>query len=465
MTGVKKFFKKYIGDKAFYKMIFTVALPIVIQNVVSNFVSLLDNIMVGQLGQDEICGVAYANQLFSIYGMVVVAIVTGISIFTTQFHGKNDDEGIKKTFRFKLLVILSLTVLMIVVLLLFGEQLISLFIAKDSIEGDPELTLAYGKEYMMYLLPSYILYAFSQSYASTMKETENTVLPMVSSFIAIGANALLNYIFIFGKLGLPALGITGAAIATVISRVVEFAILAIATHSSKKLTYSKGLYRGFFHIDKLLTSKILKSVTPLVINNFLWSFGMTAAASCYSSVDLAAGAAYSISNTFISMFSVFYISLGSAVSIIIGKYLGMGDKTVVQDIATKMLAFSVFIGTVLGIILISLSGLFPKLYNISDMAKSIASSFLFITGALMPLYAYMKSATATVCSGGKTLAIMLFDGVFVVGVVYPLALILTRCTSLPIAVIYLIINGVEVLSKDIFSIVMLKKKTWINQVV
>lgn len=465
MTGVKRFFKKYIGDKAFYKMIFTVALPIVIQNVVSNFVNLLDNIMVGQLGQDEICGVAYANQLFSMYGMVITAIVTGISIFTTQFHGKNEDEGIKKTFRFKLLIILSITVLMIVVLLLFSEQLISLFIAEDSIEGNPELTLAYGKRYMIYVLPSYVLYAFSQSYASTMRETENTVLPMVSSFIAIGTKALFDYMLIFGKLGLPALGIDGAVIATVISRIVEFTILTVATHTNKKLTYAKGLYKEFFHIDKVLTPKIIKSVMPLVINNFLWSFGMTAAASCYSSIDLAAGAAYSISTTFISMFSVFYISLGSAVSIIIGKYLGMGDKDVVQDIARKMLVFSVMLGSILGVILMSLSGLFPKLYNISDMAKSIASSFLFITGALMPLYAYMKSATATVCSGGKTLAIMLFDGVFVVCVVYPLALLLTRCTSLPVVMIYLIVNGVEVLSKDIFSVVMLKKNTWINQVV
>lgn len=462
---MKKFVKKYVGDKAFYKMIFIVALPMVLQNVVSNFVNLLDNVMVGQLGQDQVCGVAFVNQIHSIYTMSMTGIVTGVSIFTSQLHGQRDKEGVAQTFRIKLIATSLMTVATMVICTLFGEDLIKLFISDKSVEGNPEFTLKYGMEYLRILIIGMPFLPISMSYASTMRETENTAIPMIAGCTAIGVNAIGNFLLIFGNFGFPKLDVSGAAIATVLSRVFELAILVVATHVAKKSAYSELLYKHFFSIDAKLVKNILKKGTPLFINNFLWSFGMSAVVSCYSGTGLSAGAAYSSASAIISIFSVFYVSLGYVVGVFVGKYLGAGAYDTAEDISTKMIAFCVALGTLLGIMLASTSGLFPKLYNISDEARGIASSFLLITGCLMPLYAYLQAANATVRAGGSTFLLMLFDGVFVCCIVFPLAYVLSNFTSLRIELIYLIVNGVEVLSKDIFGFVMLKKKKWIHKIV
>lgn len=465
MTRTKNLLKKYVGDKAFYKMIFIVALPMILQNVVSNFVNLLDNVMVGQLGQDQVCGVAFVNQVHGVYSMSMTGIITGVSIFTSQFHGRRDREGIAQTFRIKLIATAVLTLAGMGIFTFFGEDIISLFISDKSVEGDPEMTLRYAMEYFRIIIAGMPLLVFSMTYAGTMRETENTAVPMIAGCVAIGVNALGNFLLIFGNFGFPELGVSGAAIATVFSRVVELAILVVSMHAGKRDTYAGILYKHFFRIDGELVKKVIRKGTPLLINNFLWSFGMSAVVSCYSGMGLSAGAAYSSASAVINTFSQFYVSLGYAVGVIIGKYLGADKHDEAEDISAKMTAFSVAIGTFLGVILASASGLFPELYNISDEAKDIAASFMLITGCLMPLYAYLQAANATVRAGGSTFLLMLFDGVFVVCVVFPLAYVLSNFTPLRVELIYLIVNGVEVLSKDIFGFVMLKKKAWVNKIV
>lgn len=217
--------KKYIGDKKFYKTVLAVALPIMLQNGITNFVSLLDNIMVGQEGKLQMSGVAIVNQLIFIFNLAIFGAVSGAGIFTSQFHGKGDEEGIRQTLRFKYIVCTVIAVAAIAIFAFFGEPLIKLFLRTEGEVFDPDLaaremaeTLGYGKQYLAVMLIGLIPFAISQALSGTMRETEHTVSPMVAGLIAVAVNCIGNYILIFGNFGAPKLGVVGAAIATVASR-------------------------------------------------------------------------------------------------------------------------------------------------------------------------------------------------------------------------------------------------------
>ena len=462
----KSWLSRFIGDKAFYKMVFAVAVPIMLQNGITNFVSLLDNIMVGQVGQDQMNGVAIVNQLIFIFNLGIFGAVSGAGIFTAQFFGKDDNDGVVQTFRYKLWIVTIITVVAATVLGVFGDALINLYLTDNSqYQGDVGAILDYGKQYMFVMMIGLLPFALTQAYGGTLRETGHTVLPMVAGFVAVGVNCSLNYLLIFGKLGCPELGVVGAAVATVTSRFVELAILLVATHARPdKYACGKGLFRCFFHIDKDLAVNIVKKGSPLFFNELCWSTGMSVLAMCYSMRGPDAVAAYSISSTVINVFNMAYMALGNAVGIIVGKYLGAGDVETAQDADTKLIAFSVFTGFVMGVLLVCTSSLFPMGYKVSDEAKRIAATFLLMTGCLMPMQGFLHSCYFTLRCGGKTLITMLYDSVFVCVVNVPLAFALAKLTNWDVTWIYLAANGVEVL-KAVLGYVMLRKKIWINRIV
>ncbi|MGN1094418.1 MAG: MATE family efflux transporter, partial [Candidatus Neoclostridium sp.] len=208
--------KKFIGDKKFYKTAVAVALPIMLQNGITNFVSLLDNVMVGSLGDCQLSGVAIVNRLMFIFMLAVFGAISGAGIFTAQFYGKRDEEGVRQTLRFKYLVCTVITVAAAAIFLVFGEELIRLFLQIDGGASDAEKTaeeiaktLEYGKQYLAVSVIGLLPFALSQAYSGTMRETEHTVSPMIAGFIAVAVNCLGNYIFIFGNFGAPKLGVMG----------------------------------------------------------------------------------------------------------------------------------------------------------------------------------------------------------------------------------------------------------------
>ena len=171
------FLKKYIGDKNFYKMVLTVALPIMIQNGISNFVNLLDNVMVGSLGTEAMSGVNIVNQFLFVFNLIIFGAISSAGIFTAQFHGNRDTEGEKYTVRFKLIIALLVGVAGVLIFHFFDSEFISLFLHDGSAEGDLALTLEFGKEYLAVMLIGLIPFALSQIYASTLRETEETIIP------------------------------------------------------------------------------------------------------------------------------------------------------------------------------------------------------------------------------------------------------------------------------------------------
>ena len=209
--------KKFIGDKQFYKMVLAIAIPIMIQNGLTNFVNLLDNIMVGRLGTEEMSGVSIVNQIIFVYNLCIFGGTAGVGIFTAQYFGQKNDEGIRSTFRYKIWLALIITVGAAFLLLFFGKQLILLYLTGEN-GGNEKLALEYGMTYLRIILLDLPAFMILQVYASTMRECGETVVPMKAGAAAVAVNLIFNYLLIYGKFGFPRLGVAGAAVATVISQ-------------------------------------------------------------------------------------------------------------------------------------------------------------------------------------------------------------------------------------------------------
>lgn len=463
ISGMRRFREKFIGDAAFYKMILFIAFPILVQNGITNFVSLLDNIMVGQLGTEQMSGVAIVNQILNVFNICIFGAVSGASIFSAQFYGQGNHEGVRNTFRFKLICCLLLTGLWFLIFGFAGEDLVGLFLHDDG-AGDILLTKQSGMQYLFVMMAGMLPYAMTQIYASTLRETGETILPMIGGIIAVFINLGLNYLLIFGNFGFPELGVAGAAIATVISRFFETAIVIIWTHThSARNIFIQGVYRSM-HIPGRLVKQILLKGTPLLINETLWSAGMAVLVQCYSLRGLNAVAALNISTTVSNLFNVVFIALGSAISIVVGQQLGSGDLKRAVDTDRKMIFFSVACCIGIGLVLFLLAPLFPEIYNTSAEVRELATSLLRIASAFMPLYAFYHASYFTLRSGGKTMITFLFDSCYVWVINIPVAFLLTRFTGMPLVPVYFICQSVEIF-KAILGYILLKKGVWIHNMV
>lgn len=337
----KKYKEKFIGDREFYANLIRLIIPMIVQQGITSFVSLLDNVMVGRLGTESMSGVAIVNQLLFVFNLTIFGGLAGASIFGAQFYGKGDHKGVRYALRFKLIFSVLMAVIAIVALLFFNNPLISLFLTESESGGDLVLTLSEAKNYLFVMLIGLIPFSFSQSYSSTLRETGETVSPMTASIIAIVTNFVLNYILIFGSFGAPRLGVVGAAIATVIARYIEAIYLIIHTHRREKtFIFAQGLYKSLY-LPGAVVKKILLTGTPLMLNELFWSIGTTMISQSYSTRGLTVVAATNIAGTVWNLFCVIMFAMGNAVSIIIGQQLGAGEIEEAKRTDNKLLFFTV----------------------------------------------------------------------------------------------------------------------------
>ena len=458
------FMRKFIGDKAFYKKMLIITLPILVQNVITNFVSLIDNMMVGQIGTEQMSGVAIVNQLLFVFNLCIFGGISGAGIFTAQYHGKGDHKGVRDTFRVKLIIVSFISLVFILGLIFFSDRLISLFLHEGEDNLDLAATLEYGKKYLVIMIFQVPLFALSQAYAGTLRETGSTVLPMTAGLVAVVVNVTLNWVLIFGNLGAPKLGIEGAAIATVIARAVETLVIMIVTHvNSKKHKFIIGAYRSM-RVQKALVKDIAIKGLPLMLNEILWAVGMTALVSCYSLRGLEVVSAQNISSTVSNLFFCSFFAFGSAIGIIIGNLLGAGELERAKDEDRKIIFTTVIVCAAVGGAMALMSPMIPQMYNTTDTVKSIATSMLFITSVMVPFNGFIHTCYFTLRCGGKTLITFFFDCVYVWTVCVPVAFILARFTDLPIIPLYAVVQAVDII-KCVVGFVLVKKGVWINNLV
>lgn len=452
---------KFIGDKAFYRRVLLIALPIILQNLISNFVGMLDNIMVGQLDTAQISAVNIVNNnLLFIFMLCMFGCVSCGGIFTTQFHGSGDQEGIRHTFRFKILACLAVTLLATAIFWFGSDSLIGLYLKGEGEAALAADTLFYGRQYLRIMLIGLIPFALSNAYASTMRECGQPTLPMIAGIIAMLVNLVGNYILIFGHFGAPAMGVAGAAIATVISRFVELGILVVWMHCNpEKNPCVRGLYRSMHISGKLLKQIFIKGL-PLLMNEALFSAGLAFLNQSYSLCGLDVVPALSISSTIYNMAAVIFRSLGITVGIITGQMLGAGLKEEeVRDANRKQIALCVVSGVAFAGFMMLFSNMFPQIFATTQPVRHLASQLILISAIFMPLHAYIMPVYFTLRSGGKTGITFLFDCGSIWILMLPLAFCLTRFTDMPILPVYILTNCMDII-KCVVGVVIIRKSNW-----
>ena len=431
-------------------------LPIMIQNGITNFVSMLDNVMVGRVGTVEMTGVAVANQLMFVFNLCIFGAVSGAGIFGAQFYGDNDREGVRDTFRFKVVFCTMLTVLCIGVFAAFGEPLINLYLQGEGSAADAAASLQSGKEYIGVMLIGLLPYTLVQCYSSTLRETGETLLPMYAGVAAVGVNLCLNYALIFGHFGAPAMGVTGAAIATVVSSFENMAearpfyfyyrrfSLPARSRSLGQTDYDSGLAAydkrsalggGNCRVEsELLLSRLGRSAIHQYLADIL---------QC--------------------VFRGVY-GCGASIGIILGQMLGSGKTDGAQDASRKLIVFSLFVSAVVSVAFFAAAPFIPEIYNTTSAVRETATHLMQICALTMPLDAFANASYFTLRSGGKVLVTFLFDSCFVLCVSVPAAFLLSHFTSLNILAVYGICQCLNFL-KCVVGYCLVKKGIWIQNIV
>ena len=434
------------------------------QNAITSFVSFLDNIMVGTIGTEQMSGVAIVNQLLFVFNLCIFGGLSGAGIFGTQFYGKGDYEGQKYTHRFKVFISGLITVIALLLFTGAGTELIQLYLSDTGSVGNVELALQYGLQYLGIMMIGLIPYAMGQTYVSSIRECGHTLIPMLAGMVAMLTNLVLDYVFIFGFGTIPAMGVKGAAIATVIARIVECIIILVWTHLHKEENpYIVGAYRSVY-IPKGILKDILIKGTPLMLNEMFWAAGVAAIAQCYAVRGLEVVAAQNISSTISNLFNVVYIQLGACIAIIVGHSLGAGKIEEAKDLQRKMTFFSIACCTVMAIFMILIGRIFPNLYATEESIKELARTFITISAVVMPVCAYCHCSYFTLRSGGKTVITFLFDSVYSWLVIIPVATFLAKYTTLPIAMVFFLVQSLEFV-KAIIGYFMIKSGSWLQNIV
>ncbi len=457
MNGLKE---KYLGSRNFYRNTLAIAFPIMLQNGLMNVVNLLDNLMVGRLGTEQMSGVAIAGNLLFVFQMAIFGAVSGAGIFGAQFYGKGDHKGVADSLRIKLYVGLVLLMIGEAILFFKKESLINLYLrAEVNDVAKAAMTLEASLKYMRIMMISLPFQAAGICYSSSLRECGKTRVPLYAGIAAVITDLVLNWLLIFGNLGFPKLGVEGAAIATVISRIVDCMINIIWTHThSSKMPYARYLFKKVTVPGALLKQVTIKGL-PLMMNEIFWVLSITYLNQIYSEMGLDVVAANNISVTLSNVFNILFIALGSAVGIMVGQELGKGLIEKARSTARKLIFFSVISTFGVGLVMIAVSGLFPRLYQTTDVVRELASKLIAFYAVAMPIMAFNHASYFAIRSGGKTFITLVLDSVYCWTVTVPIAYVLVNYTSINIAYIYLMVQLSEI-TKCVVATIFLKKLNW-----
>ncbi len=462
------FAKRYVGDKAFYMAVLALIVPIVIQNSISNFVNLLDNLMVGGVNENQMNGVTIANQMVFVFNLCIFGGMAGSAIFGAQFFGAHDIMGVRHSFRFAIAVSLILGAIGTIVIGIFREPLVSLYINNVESEADAAEILSAGTGYLLIMLAGLIPFAITQAYAGVLRVTGETKLPMYASVAGVLVNLVCNYVLIFGHLGFPPMMARGAAIATVISRFVEMGIVVAGAHirQVKRGMYEflKGAYRHFL-IPMALIKRIILKGSPLFINEALWSLGMATLTQQYSMRGDTVVTALGVTSAITNLFNVFFLSMGTAASVMVGQALGANDTNLAKENARRVIFFQICLCVTIGILLLAFSPVLPHLYTkVSAEARSLSTKFMIICALMMPVSGFAHCTYFILRSGGRTIITFLFDSAFTWLLPVPLAYLLVTYTDWNIVGIYIACHSVDFV-KDAIGYALVKKGVWIRNFV
>ena len=442
--------------KVFLKKLIFIGFPMVLQSAISNLLNFIDNIMVGGLGTVAIEAVSIVNQIFFVYICVLCGTISGAGVFGTQFFGKKDYEGVKKIFQIKWIFSIFIILFTILVFYLLKGYIVDLYLHKCNADKRLEILNAVNL-YLPFIVLSAIPFGIRKIYASTLNESGNTKITMYSSVVAVISNTILNYSLIYGKFGFPVLGIRGAAIATFISRCIEFFIVIIF---SKQFTFFKSIYSNFV-VTREYFLKITKNITPLILNTFLWSYSFSIVIQIYSLKNIDNIAIMSISTAFSYIFIDLLVAVGSTAEIILGHELGKNNFYLANILAKRILLVTFSIALFFSFIMYFYSFYFPDFYNVNAEIKNMATKCIQSFAVTFVFTTFVNTSFHILRAGGKTVLTTLFDSVFLWGIMMPVQFFLVKFTGLELFQIYFLVLFLQIV-QVIIGYILISKKVWIQ---
>ena len=446
------YFKLMLHDLKFQKTVLMIAVPLMLQQLIVSSVNLIDNLMVGQLGDMALSGVSMANRFYMIVWAGVNGMIASSVIYLSQYNGANDTNHMKQSFRFMIVSSYILCIALFIIAFFFPEMVIAFFIK------DVEV-IRLGSAYLKIAAISYLPSVISLCIASAFRALGETKKPLYISVISVLTNAVFNYLLIFGVFGFPKLGVVGAAIATLIARSVE-ALIYLWMLKVSDMPF-KTKVSNIFTFDFELAKRITIRAFPLCVNEIMWSFGMSTLVRSYSHRGLVVNTAYSMSSTISDLFFVLFGGMATASTVLIGTPLGANKLEEAKENAYKLLGFSLILAGVILILMFATSYVAPYFYNVSMEAKHLSANFLRIMALFFVLYMFNTSIYFILRAGGDTKSTLFMDSGFMWMLNIPLVMLLAYHTNLHVLIVYAIGQSTDVL-KACVSDYLLKKEKWVK---
>lgn len=448
--------KSIIGDKKFLKTLWILALPIAIQNFIMSSLNLVDNLMIGSLGESAIAAVGLANQYFFIFMLCLSGVNAGASVFMSQYWGKKEEKKIKSVLGLDLTIGFVTSIIFALGAFLFPTAIMKIFSADLEV-----ITL--GTSYLKVVVISYLVTNITMAYSSVLRSSEQPAIPMYASLIGVLVNAFLNWVFIFGNLGVKPMGVVGAALATTIARFIEMFFILFMIYLRKNKMAAN--FKEMMSFDLEFTKVYFKTSWSVIVNEIVWSLGMTAYSIAYARIGTNAVASMQIATTIGNMFMVVFIGIAIAASIMIGNQIGAGEEKLAESYANKIGTISPFVGLLFGVLLWILAPVLVKPFNIE--AKTVLSTItvLKIMAVFCPIRVYnLVMIVGIFRGGGDTTYSMLVQAGTIWLYSVPVSFIAAMIFKLPITTVYFLICTEEFI-KIFFEIKRLKSGKWIRNVI
>lgn len=447
---------KVFQDKQFLKKLWILALPITIQSFITSSLNLIDNLMVGRLGEEAIAAVGLANQYIFIFNLCIMGVNAGASVFMAQFWGKKELPSIKKILGLDIVVGLAVAIL-------FGFGAIVTPDTIMSILSKDEKVIVLGTSYLLVVGMSCLFSSLTQAYSSALRSTEQVKVPMYASLIGVATNAFLNWVLIFGMFGMPKLGVVGAALATSIARFVEMLYIVSYVYISKNKI--AGKLKELLSFDKHLVKIYFKTSWPVIVNEIVWSVGITAYSVAYAQIGTNAVATMQIATTLNNVFTVLLVGMAVATSIMVGNHIGAGKEDEARLCAKNIGILTPLISVVIGVVIFMIAPIVLKLFNVTPETYKDTIDILRIMALFLPIRTFnMVMIVGVFRGGGDTTYSMLVQAGTVWLYSVPLAFIAAGIWHLPIQLVYILICSEECI-KIFFELSRLKNGKWIKNII
>lgn len=456
------------NDKEFLKRTFKITIPIVLQNLLNNLVNLVDTMMIGKLGETSISAVGLANKLFFVFALLMFGVGSGASVLASQYWGKEEPLNIKRVLRISLILGVGGSLLFAIPGFFFPEIVMSIF---TPLEG----TISLGAKYLVIIVFSYPLTAVTMTYISILRSMNYVKLPVIITSISILVNVFFNYTLIYGKLGFPMLGVSGAALSTLIARLVECLVLLFLVYRHKAgdgklgdfvhLQYDKLKAKGEPFLNKLFLKRYFSTAAPVIANEFIWGLGVTMYSLVYGRMGDAATAAITITNTVEQVSLVFFFGICHAAAVLLGNELGSNQLKKAEEHAKNYMVM-MFILSVIGAIIVFIAkDSVVALFEVSDQVLDYVKLCITVFALYMPIRMLNTLIIVTILrSGGDTKASLILDmtSVWLIGI--PMAVLGGLVLELPIYIVYAMIL-IEEVYKLILSYIRYRQKKWLKNIV